>query len=103
MTNKDTYLNFKDDSRVQIRNKKFSEKINLDNSLKAGSLSGIIFLDCKFENEFFRGDIMVNCYFLNCRFNKVIFSKFEINECVFDSCELLDSNLTRTDFYKSSF
>lgn len=101
--NNNINLNFKNDNRMNFYNQMFSKKINLNSYLKSGALSGITFLYCRFEERFFMGNTIVNCYFENCIFDNVIFRKFEINDCIFSNCQLVDGDLTRTEFYKTSF
>jgi uncharacterized protein YjbI with pentapeptide repeats len=93
----------KDDKLELGNNKKFSNKILLNQSLQCSVLGGINFVNLTFKNINFTGSFFFKTIFENCRFSNVILRKSEFWSCTFLECQMTESNLTRAEFNSSTF
>lgn len=68
MENKNMIENFEEESRLKICEQSFLDEITLEQYVKWGALSIIIFIDCRFEEIDFLGKVINSCDFKNCKF-----------------------------------
>ena len=100
MENKNMIENFEGESRLKICDQNFLDEIALDPYVKWNALSGIIFVDCHFEEL---GKVFGSCDFKNCKFNNLSFRKCQFSNCRFENCHIVNSDLTRAEFHDCSF
>lgn len=65
---KNIISNFEEESRLEIRNQSFPNKIGLYQYIQCFALSRIICVDCNFENCNFKNIMFRKFKFYNCRF-----------------------------------
>ena len=94
---------FEQDNRLKIRNQTFFDEISLNQYVKWGALSKIIFLDCHFDELDLLGKVINFCDFKNCRVTNLSFRKCQFADCRFENCQIKNSDFTRAEFDDCSF
>ena len=94
---------FEQDNRLKIRNQTFFDEISLNQYVKWGALSKIIFLDCHFDKLDLLGKVINSCDFKNCRVTNLSFRKCQFADCRFENCQIKNSDFTRAEFDDCSF
>ena len=81
------------ENRLKIRNRTFSNKIDLDIYVEWDALSEIIWVDCRFEDLNLLGTIFGSCNFKNCEFFKSDLYASDFRRCKLFQIKFKNSNL----------
>ena len=96
-------MEIEQDNRLKITNQTFFDEIALNQYVKWGALSRIIFVDCQFDELDLLGKVINSCDFKNCRVTNVSFRKCHFANSRFENCQIKDSDFTRAEFDYCSF